>query len=157
MRKTGCRIIMLTVFSLLLSSCVQPTDNRYNKNVSAMNALLNENLQDKKRVQDSAKPLRLPTSVTDALMPSNTAFKDEKNSVESRFDIAVDHVSAEDFFTGLTQRSGLNVILAPWHFGPDFIAIETSNLTRSSGCCVSIIWFLLRKKMLRIHCYPRLL
>ena len=44
MRKTGYHTILLTGLAFLLSCCVQPTDNSYNKNVSAMNALLNENI-----------------------------------------------------------------------------------------------------------------
>jgi len=120
-----------------------------------MNTLLTENIQDKKRVQYNAQSLSLPTILRDEMMPSRAAFKDETTHVESRFDIAVDHVSAEDFFTGLTQRSGKNVILAPGISGQISLQLKQASLQEVLDAVSQSYGFYYEKNAYGYTIYPR--
>ncbi len=128
MKKMSYKIILLTMVLFIVSGCVRPTGEGYNKNVSAMNDLLKDHSSDKRRVQDDAKSLTLPPAVIAKMMPSSTDIPGQKDSASLvRFDVAVNNVDAKEFFSGLSQGANTSVILSPGVTGS--ISLELKQVT----------------------------
>lgn len=114
MKYVNFRILVLVAMVGFLAACVKPTSKNYNNNIIEMNNALTESAQNQQRVQENAKKLVLPASVSAQLMPSSAALpgvKGDKASV--RFDVSVNNVPAKEFFSGLSQGSGYSLLLAP--------------------------------------------
>jgi len=114
MKYVNFRILVLVAMVGFLAGCMKTTDRNYNSNVMEMNNALTQDSRSQQRVQENAKKLVLPASVSAQMMPSAAALPGVKGDNASvRFDVSVNNVPAKEFFSGLSQGSGYSLILAP--------------------------------------------
>lgn len=108
------QLVIVCLVAGFLASCIKPTDKNYDDSVATMNDSLMSNSKHKQIVQNDAKKLALPASVTAQIMPSASALPGVKdNSTTVRFDVSVNNVAAKEFFAGLAQGSGYSLVLSP--------------------------------------------
>ena len=128
MKYFNYRIFVLSVFASFLIGCVKPSDKAYNDNVAEIRHAITENEDNSQRIKANAKKLILPASVSAQMMPSASALPGVKDeSTSTRFDVSVNNVPAKDFFLGLVNGTGINVVVHPEVSGT--ISLDLKNVT----------------------------
>lgn len=100
------RILLLSVLALLVS-CSNSKDSRLAAE-NAMDKLVEE--QQANKATGQAKP---PAAVTESLLNNNNLAATPAAKPTERFDVSVRNVSARDFFLGLVNGTGINVVVHP--------------------------------------------
>lgn len=108
------KLSLASLAAILVVSCAKPTDQNYNNNIANMHQELVADNKNKERIQNEAKKLALPSSVTAQIMPSAAALPGEKDQKSAaRFDVSVNNVAAKEFFSGIAQGANCSLILSP--------------------------------------------
>lgn len=75
----------------------------------------------------SAKKSQVPEDVTQALLDNDTLKQEPGKKLAERFDVSVRAVPAKEFFLGLVNGTGVNVVVHPDVSG--FISLDLKNVT----------------------------
>lgn len=114
MKNMTNKIILSALLLCILTSCMRPSDKNGDSNIATMHAALTETTRKQQQVGEDAKKLSLPASVAAQMMPSSTSLPGVKNNDTSlRFDVSVNNVSAQEFFSGLSQGAATSIVLSP--------------------------------------------
>jgi MSHA biogenesis protein MshL len=104
----------------LLNSC----SNNGNKKIAAENEM-SEVVADQKEFNKKSEPV--PDAVTQALLDNTSLKTASGKKFAERFDVSVRAVSAKDFFLGLVNGTGINVVVHPDVSGT--ISLDLKNVT----------------------------
>ncbi len=108
---------LLSIVSLLLTSCASAPEN--NRKPTAPDLSVLDNIQgtlDNTGWAGGTPPgHQLPTSVTDALLPTSTANLPAGSieKIEPRFDVSVNRANARSFFVSLVKDTPYNIVVHP--------------------------------------------
>ncbi len=114
-----CSLLSLAI---LLSAC--STNNNADKR------LLGEDALDQTAAQQAARasqPERVPDEVNKALLNNNALNTPAAKGAYDRFDVSVRNVAAKDFFLGLVNGTGVNVVVHPQVTGS--VTLDLKNVT----------------------------
>ena len=156
MKYVNYKMLVVVMTVSFLVGCARPTDKNYNDNVTTMNHELTQDAKNKQRVEENAKKLTLPTSVSAQMMPSAAALpgiKDDSTSV--RFDVSVNDVPAKEFFSGLAQGSGYSVILAPGVTGNVSLKLKQVTLIEALNAVSDLYGYHYEKSGYGYTIYPK--
>lgn len=104
------QMVLLTVL-ITATSCSSQGDKPLIAE-NEINAVVAEQAaRDKKNAQVAAE--KVPDEVTQALLDNNTIKTTSGKKLNERFDVAVRSVSAREFFLGLVNGTGINVVVHP--------------------------------------------
>ncbi len=114
MKSVNYKIIMLVAVVGILSGCMRPSDKNFDRNIDRMKGSVLQDIDASQTVQEEAKKISLPPSVSAQMMPTSSVLPGEKNNAAPlRFDVSVNDVGVKEFFAGLSQGSNTSLILAP--------------------------------------------
>lgn len=112
----------------LLSLAVMLAACSSNKNTDKR--LLAEEVLDKTRAEQAAAanlPRQVPADVNKALLANQSLNNSNSKANYDRFDVSVRNVSARDFFLGLVNGTGVNVVVHPEVTGS--VTLDLKNVT----------------------------
>ncbi len=115
---------VISIVLLILTSCKthQPVNGTA---IDEMNAALYQSIDSNKRV-DATRAKRLPSRVSDALMP-NINPRMYRGHYGRRFDIAVKNIPVRTFFMGLVKGTDYSMVVSPKVKG--HITLNLKNVT----------------------------
>lgn len=156
MKCVNFKMLVLVAAVSVLLGCVKASDKNYDANVAAMHNSLTQNEQSKQRVEESAKKLVLPASVSAQIMPSAVALPGVKDSTAlERFDVSVNNVSAKEFFSGLSQGSGCSLVLAPGVTGNISLKLKQVTLGEALDAVSDLYGYHYEKTAYGYKIYPK--
>ena len=156
MKYVNYKILVLVVVTGFLVGCVKPSDKNYNDSVTRMHDELTQDARNKQRIEENAKKLILPASVSAQMMPSAAALPGVKdNSTSTRFDVSVNNVSANEFFSGLSQGSGYSLIVAPGVTGKISLKLKQVTLTEALDAVSDLYGYHYEKTSYGYKIYPK--
>ncbi len=155
-RQRFYRIVVASLIAAFLVGCVRPTDNNYNKNLQDSNDALTKNSMIQKRVMDDAKNLSLPNSVAEQMMPAANLLSAPQNSnFSEKFDVAVNNVSAKEFFAGLAQGSNCSLVLSPGVAGNVTLNLKQVTLQEALDAVSDLYGYHYEKTSYGYNIYPK--
>jgi len=113
-------LLLLLAIVGLLNSC----SNNGNKKIAAENEM-SEIVADQKEFNKKSEPV--PDAVTQALLDNSSLKTASGKKFAERFDVSVRAVPAKDFFLGLVNGTGINVVVHPEVSGT--ISLDLKNVT----------------------------
>lgn len=156
MKTINYKVLMIVTTVFFLVGCMKPTDKNYNANVTAMNNDLTQAVQKRQQVEENAKQLTLPQSVSAQMMPSATALPGVKDSDAAvRFDVSVNNVPAKNFFAGLAQGSDCSLILAPGVTGNVTLKLKQVTLIEALDVASDLYGYHYEKMSYGYKIYPK--
>ncbi|MES2203956.1 MAG: secretin N-terminal domain-containing protein [Pseudomonadota bacterium] len=150
------KIIVIVTAVAFLVGCMKPSDKNYNDNLTNIHNELTQDARNKQRIEENAKKLVLPASVSTQMMPSSAALPGVKdNSISVRFDVSVNNVAAKEFFSGLSQGSGYSLILAPGVTGNITLKLKQVTLTEALDAVSDLYGYHYEKTSYGYKIYPK--
>ncbi len=109
-KRIALGMLMCSLF--LLISCSSTTPSLKNRPITEINDHLQNGIQANQQVEQNSRP---PADVSAALMPAlNVKLPAaDRDSGEQHFDISVNNVPAQSFFTGLVAGTKYNMVVSP--------------------------------------------
>lgn len=105
------KLAVVFCLGLLVTACSAVTNPGAPTDTSAIEQIQREIRKSEAAAEQKRKPVALPASVTNALMPPVSEFSREE--VLDRFDVVVNEVEARDFFYGIVRDTGYSMIVHP--------------------------------------------
>jgi MSHA biogenesis protein MshL len=99
-------LLALAVSAVLLTNSCANNDTKKIVIENEMSAIVAQQAQ-------RTKTLAVPDAVTNALLDNNTIHAASGKKITERFDVSVRAVPAKDFFLGLVNGTGVNVVVHP--------------------------------------------
>jgi MSHA biogenesis protein MshL len=117
--------VLLLLLAMALSHCSSQQDKPLAAEDEINLVVAEQAAREKKSVHVSAE--KVPDEVTQALLEGSQANATPVNKVNERFDVAVRAVPAKEFFLGLVNGTGINIVVHPDVTGA--ISLELKNVT----------------------------
>jgi MSHA biogenesis protein MshL len=120
--KTSLLKTSLLSLAVVLAAC--------SNNKNADKRLLGEEVLDQTRAEQTAaanQPRQVPADVNKALLANQSLNNSNSKANYDRFDVSVRNVSARDFFLGLVNGTGVNVVVHPEVTGS--VTLDLKNVT----------------------------
>lgn len=126
--KPGSRLpAQLTLLAMMLTAlgCATPRDKPMAVESEMDKIVAEQAARDKQLTQGSAQ--NVPVEVTQALLDNNAGNTTRGIKTNERFDVSVRAVPAKEFFLGLVNGTGINVVVHPEVTGS--ISLDLKNVT----------------------------
>lgn len=106
--------IIVIFFAATIASCAsdQPMKDNYENNMSHIRTMLNNAADSNQELARQAKNVEIPMSISEAMMPSAQSGVNGISN-EKRFDVSVQDVAANTFFSGLAKDTDDSLVLSP--------------------------------------------
>jgi MSHA biogenesis protein MshL len=148
--------IFIVSIVVVITGCAsdQPLRDNYDNNMDNIRYMLNKAADSNQELARQALDVEMPLSVSDAMMPSTkSGFNGASN--EKRFDVSVQDVSANTFFSGLAKDTDDSLVLSPKLEGSVTLDMKNVSLSDVLKAVRDIYGFRYEKTSYGYNIYPK--
>jgi MSHA biogenesis protein MshL len=148
--------IFIVFIVVIIAGCAsdQPLHDNYDNNMDNIRYMLNKAADSNQELAKQALDVEIPLSVSDAMMPSMKSGLNGASN-EKRFDVSVQDVSANTFFSGLAKDTADSLVLSPKLEGSVTLDMKNVSLSEVLKAVRDIYGFRYEKTSYGYNIYPK--
>jgi len=148
--------IFIVFIIVIIAGCAsdQPLHDNYDNNMNNIRYMLNKAADSNQELARQALDVEIPMSISDAMMPSAKSGINGDNN-EKRFDVSVQDVSANTFFSGLAKDTDDSLVLSPKLEGSVTLDMKNVSLPEVLKAVRDIYGFRYEKTSYGYNIYPK--
>lgn len=150
--KRNIKICVVCSLTLIISAC---NNKGFTPMGTADTLMKNGVKQNQKIANEKPKPIKLPQSVSQLLLPKLSINNKAKKRVERRFNVSAQSVPATDFFNSLVQGTDYNIVVSPDIKGNISLHLKNVTIDQVLAATEQVYGYRFQKETYGYRIFPR--